>query len=71
MLDETYEVDGNTYQLYRFAKTVPVGDGIVFAVEGITTSDTVDSATAARGRLGQCGSGGPDRIKSGRRDAES
>lgn len=40
MLDETYEVDGNTYQLYRFAKTVPVGDGIVFALEGITTSDT-------------------------------
>jgi hypothetical protein len=39
-LDETYEVDGNTYQLYRFAKIVPVGEGIVLAVEGITTSDT-------------------------------
>lgn len=34
MLDETYEVDGNTHQLYRFAKIVPVGEGIVFAVEG-------------------------------------
>lgn len=71
MLDETYEVDGNTYQLYRFAKIVPVGDGIVFALEGITTSDTGGVCDGCRGRLGQCGSGGPDRIKSGRRDAES
>lgn len=36
MLDATYEVDGNSYQLYRFATTVQVDDGIVFAVEGIT-----------------------------------
>lgn len=29
MLDETYEVDGNTYQLYRFATIVPVGEGVM------------------------------------------
>lgn len=40
MLDETYQVGGDSYQLYRFATIVPVDDGIVFAVEGITTSDT-------------------------------
>jgi hypothetical protein len=39
MLDETLKVDGDAYQLYRFATIVPVGEGIVFAAEGITTTD--------------------------------
>ena len=70
MLDETYEVDGNTYQLYRFATIVPVGEGVVS--RGRRDHDVGHwEACYGWGHLGQCGSGGPDRIKSGRRDAES
>ena len=40
MLDATYEVEGRSYSVYRFATLVPVDRGIVFAAQGITTTDS-------------------------------